>query len=93
MWTLHKRQQHCGAQLPARERGRQPGDYPASAIEHRHDKAPSAPDGSDWDEVVQPEQQQTELEQDERDDPAKRERGPGQDGDEGEAGRCEGRDG
>ena len=113
MWTLHKRQQHCGAQLPARERARQagevpaeatrdrdaqehdradldagggalqPGDYPASAIEHRDDKAPSAPDGCDsWDEVVQPEQEQTELEQDERDDPAKRERAIGQVGDE-----------
>ena len=38
-------------------------------------------------------EQQTELEQDERDDPAKRERACEQDDDEREAGRREGRDG
>lgn len=68
MWTLHKQQQHCGAQLHARSRPAgeapaeatrdrdaqrhdeagdqtlQPGDYPASRIEHGdHDNTPTAP--------------------------------------------------
>jgi hypothetical protein len=43
MWTLHKQPQHCGAQLPARERRRQPGEPPAVAVDDRaaqdHDRA------------------------------------------------------
>ncbi len=35
MWTLHKQPQHCGAQLPARERNRQPGEPPAVAVDGR----------------------------------------------------------
>jgi len=43
MWTLHKQQQHCGAQLPVRERARQAGAAPAEATRDReaqqHDRA------------------------------------------------------
>ena len=43
MWTLHEQQQHCGAQLHARERVRQPGEAPAEAVADRaaqeHDRA------------------------------------------------------
>jgi hypothetical protein len=81
MWTLHKQQQHRGAQLHARSRqagqapseatrdraaqehdragdqALQPGEYPASPIEHRdQDITPDAPEPqAAWDEVVQPE--------------------------------------
>ena len=85
MWTLHKQQQHCGAQLHARsgkarqageasgeatrdraaqehdragDNALQPGEYPASPIEHRdQDNTPTAPKApaAGWDEVVQPE--------------------------------------
>ena len=43
MWTLHKQPQHCGAQLPERERARRPGEPPAAATRDRaaqeHDRA------------------------------------------------------
>jgi hypothetical protein len=44
MWTLHKQQQHCGAQLHARSgKARQPGEVPAEAGNEReaqeHDRA------------------------------------------------------
>jgi hypothetical protein len=44
MWTLHKQQQHCGAQLHARGTGpRQAGEAPAEATRDRaaqeHDRA------------------------------------------------------
>jgi len=44
MWTLHKQQQHCGAQLPMRDRQpRQQGEAPAEAARDRdaqeHDRA------------------------------------------------------
>lgn len=43
MWTLHKQQQQCGAQLPARDRMRQQGEAPGEATRDRaaqeHDRA------------------------------------------------------
>jgi len=43
MWTLHKQSQHCGAQLPMRERNRHPGKAPVEATRDRaaqqHDRA------------------------------------------------------
>ena len=43
MWTLHRQQQQCGAQLHARERVRQPGEAPDEAVADRaaqeHDRA------------------------------------------------------
>lgn len=75
VWTLHRQQQQCGAQVrrPGEAvEGReaqdheqaggapQPGESPASGIEHRdQDTTPSAPGDRqvDWDEVVQPERQ------------------------------------
>ena len=35
MWTRHKQPQHCGAQLPVRERVRQTGAAPDAAIRDR----------------------------------------------------------
>lgn len=69
-------QQHDRADLDVGGETLQPGDYPASPLEHRDgDEAPAAPGDArgDWDDVVQPEPP-TELEQDERDDAGKRER-------------------
>lgn len=49
-----------------------PGGYPASRLQDGDaDNTPSAPDPHvDWDQVVQPERRETELEQDERGDDA-----------------------
>ena len=52
MWTLHKQQQHCGAQLHARAgKPRQPGEPPAEATADReaqqHDLADLQVSGSE----------------------------------------------